>query len=136
MRRTFQQRLNDPVILSFAALPNQASRQAGEEEAGQGLVLQYSAVKAALPLNVHLLTLKALPEGSLLLRLAHLYQVSSSCLGTIWQTKFGVKDVAQHAPAGRQFAEQVAAFRSSCHTRCYMPACQCRALMCSAESLL
>ena len=32
-------------------------------------------MSTALPLNVHLLTLKALPQDSVLLRLAHLYQV-------------------------------------------------------------
>lgn len=102
-RRTFQQRLNDPVILSFGPLPNQDLLQTAslpkqtsaqhqphglpdeaaelglpdEAQAGQGLVLRYSAVKAALPLNVQLITLKAMPEGAVLLRLAHLYQAST-----------------------------------------------------------
>lgn len=90
VRRTFQQRLNDPVILSFAPLPDQDTRHTAAlphpaaadqvagglpEQAEAGLVLQWSAVKAALPLNVQLITLKAMPEGSVLLRLAHLYQV-------------------------------------------------------------
>ena len=74
VRRTFQQRLNDPPILSFGPLPKQA---AGGPLHGSGLALQSSALRAALPLNVHLLTLKALPHNSVLLRLAHLYQVSS-----------------------------------------------------------
>ena len=73
VRRTFQQRLNDPLILSFGALPAEA--RAGQLQES-GLALQYSAVKAALPFNLHLLTLKALPEGKALLRLAHLYQVT------------------------------------------------------------
>jgi len=72
IRRTFQQRLNDPPILSFGALPKQA--RAGQLQ-DSGLALQFSAVSTALPLNVHLLTLKALPQDSVLLRLAHLYQV-------------------------------------------------------------
>lgn len=96
-RRTLQQHLNDPVILSFAPLPNQELRPTSlmpehsspeqhttvhtvgvelpdQTRVGQGLRLQYSAVKAALPPNVQLITLKAMPEGSVLLRLAHLYQ--------------------------------------------------------------
>ena len=74
IRRTFQQRLNDPPILSFGPLPGQGKAQPLQ---GRGLALHFSAVKAALPFNVHLVTLKALPEDSVLLRLAHLYQVSS-----------------------------------------------------------
>ena len=73
VRRTFQQRLNDPPILSFGALPKQART---EQLQGSGLALHFSAVSQALPLNVHLVTLKALPQDSVLLRLAHLYQVS------------------------------------------------------------
>ncbi len=73
IRRTFQQQMNDPPILSFGALPKQA--RAGQLQ-DSGLALQFSAVSTALPLNVHLLTLKALPQDSVLLRLAHLYQVS------------------------------------------------------------
>lgn len=72
IRRTFQQRMNDPPILSFGALPKQA--RAGQLQ-DSGLSLHFSAVSTALPLNVHLLTLKALPQDSVLLRLAHLYQV-------------------------------------------------------------
>ncbi|KAL0047195.1 hypothetical protein WJX82_009185 [Trebouxia sp. C0006] len=72
IRRTFQQRMNDPPILSFGALPKQA--RAGQLQES-GLALHFSAVSAALPLNVHLLTLKTLPQDSVLLRLAHLYQV-------------------------------------------------------------
>ena len=72
IRRTFQQRLNDPPVLSFGALPNQAG--AGQLQ-GSGLALHFSAMANALPFNVHLLTLKALPQSSVLLRLAHLYQV-------------------------------------------------------------
>ena len=72
IRRTFQQRVNDPPILSFGALPKQA--RAGQLQ-DSGLSLHFSAVSTALPLNVHLLTLKALPQDSVLLRLAHLYQV-------------------------------------------------------------
>ncbi|KAL3162416.1 hypothetical protein ABBQ32_010087 [Trebouxia sp. C0010 RCD-2024] len=71
VRRTFQQRLNDPPILSFGPLPKQAGGLLHES----GLALQFSALRAALPFNVHLLTLKALPNNSVLLRLAHLYQV-------------------------------------------------------------
>lgn len=71
IRRTFQQQMNDPPILSFG--PKQA--RAGQLQ-DSGLALQFSAVSTALPLNVHLLTLKALPQDSVLLRLAHLYQVS------------------------------------------------------------
>lgn len=73
IRRTFQQRMNDPPILSFGALPKQA--RPGQLQ-DSGLALRFSAVSTALPLNVHLLTLKALPQDSVLLRLAHLYQVS------------------------------------------------------------
>lgn len=73
VRRTFQQRLNDPPILSFGPLPKQAAGGLLHES---GLALQFSALRAALPFNVHLLTLKALPNNSVLLRLAHLYQVS------------------------------------------------------------
>ena len=73
IRRTFQQRLNDPPILSFGPLPGQGRAQPLQ---GRGLALHFSAVQDALPFNVHLLTLKALPESSVLLRLAHLYQVS------------------------------------------------------------
>ncbi|KAA6428404.1 MAG: Lysosomal alpha-mannosidase [Trebouxia sp. A1-2] len=72
IRRTFQQRMNDPPILSFGALPKQA--RPGQLQ-DSGLALRFSAVSTALPLNVHLLTLKALPQDSVLLRLAHLYQV-------------------------------------------------------------
>ncbi|DBB01101.1 hypothetical protein WJX77_006941 [Trebouxia sp. C0004] len=72
IRRTFQQRMNDPPILSFGALPRQA--RAGQLQES-GLALYFSAVSSVLPLNVHLLTLKALPQDSVLLRLAHLYQV-------------------------------------------------------------
>ncbi|KAL3141201.1 hypothetical protein ABBQ38_003541 [Trebouxia sp. C0009 RCD-2024] len=72
VRRTFQQRLNDPPILSFGPLPKQAAGGLLHES---GLALQFSALRAALPFNVHLLTLKALPNNSVLLRLAHLYQV-------------------------------------------------------------
>ena len=77
IRRTFQQRLNDPPVLSFGALPKQA--RAGRLQ-GSGLALYFSAVSEALPFNVHLMTLKAVPQGSVLLRLAHLYQVSHPSL--------------------------------------------------------
>lgn len=73
IRRTFQQRLNDPPILSFGPLPKQAG---GGHLHKSGLELHFSALRAALPLNLHLLTLKALPKDSVLLRLAHLYQVT------------------------------------------------------------
>ena len=72
IRRTFQQRLNDPPVLSFGPLPKQAG---GGHLHERGLALHFSALRAALPFNLHLLTLKALPKGSVLLRLAHLYQV-------------------------------------------------------------
>lgn len=73
IRRTFQQRLNDPPVLSFGPLPKQA---AGGHLHETGLALRFSALRNALPLNVHLLTLKALPKDRVLLRLAHLYQVT------------------------------------------------------------
>lgn len=75
-KRTFQQRLNDPPVLSFGALPRQAGGGPLHE---RGLALHFSAVKSALPFNLHLLTLKALPKDRILLRLAHLYQVTQCC---------------------------------------------------------
>lgn len=72
-RRTFQQRLNDPPVLSFGPLPKQA---AGGPLHKSGLALHFSALRTALPFNLHLLTLKALPKDRVLLRLAHLYQVT------------------------------------------------------------
>lgn len=71
-RRTFQQRLNDPPVLSFGPLPKQA---AGGPLHESGLALHFSALRSVLPINLHLLTLKALPKDRVLLRLAHLYQV-------------------------------------------------------------
>lgn len=73
VRRTLQQRLTDPPILSFGPLPKQAGEGHLHES---GLALRFSALKTALPFNLHLLTLKALPKDSVLLRLAHLYQVT------------------------------------------------------------
>ena len=81
IRRTFQQRLNDPPVLSFGPLPKQAG---GGQLHETGLALRFSALRDALPFNVHLLTLKALPKDCVLLRLAHLYQVTvHSALRTV-----------------------------------------------------
>lgn len=80
-RRTFQQRLNDPPVLSFGPLPKQAG---GGPLHASGLALHFSALRTALPFNLHLLTLKALPRDRVLLRLAHLYQVTRrSALGDL-----------------------------------------------------
>ena len=67
VRRTFQQRLNDPLLVAFGPAPSALGNALQR--------LRHSSVAQALPLNVHLLTLKALEDGSTLLRLAHLYQV-------------------------------------------------------------
>ena len=89
VRRTFQQRLNDPPILSFGLLPKQAE---GGRLHDSGMALHFSALKAALPFNVHLLTLKALPKNAVLLRLAHLYQVSC-CVGSHLHVVCAILDV-------------------------------------------
>lgn len=75
LRRTLQQRLNDPPLLAWgeASAPGGASPIATSWS---------SIVNASLPLNVHLLTLKAQDDGTLLLRLAHLYQVTALLLCT------------------------------------------------------
>ena len=81
-RRTLQQFVNDPVILSFALAP-QPDAAAGPRQQtatslqGRSLLRGGSGNKLGegLPSNVHLLTLMALEHGDVLLRLAHLYQV-------------------------------------------------------------
>ena len=67
VRRTLQQRLNDPLLVAFGPAPSAAGNVLQQ--------LRHSSMAQALPLNVHLLTMKALEDGSTLLRLAHLYQV-------------------------------------------------------------
>ena len=69
-RRTLQQQVNDPVVLLFGRAST-SSDQALQQ--GQASFLQRSE---GLPGNVHLLTLKDNGDGQILLRLAHLYQVS------------------------------------------------------------
>lgn len=68
-RRRLQQLLNDPVLLAFG--PAAASVDGG------AATRRFSGLQNAssLPHNVHLLTTLALEDGSLLLRLAHLFQV-------------------------------------------------------------
>lgn len=86
-RRTLQQFKNDPVILSFALAPEQdaelaPSQQPAVRQRGKSLLggVGGNRLVEGLPKNVHLLTLMALKDGDVLLRLAHLYQVSPSVL--------------------------------------------------------
>ena len=81
-RRTLQQFVNDPVILSFALAPQPDAetgprQQPATSSQGRSLLRGGSGngLGEGLPPNVHLLTLMALEHGDVLLRLAHLYQV-------------------------------------------------------------
>ena len=71
-RRTLQQRVNDPLVAAFAAAPGGQAGLAALRAPRSAL-----ADPAGLPKNVHLLTLAAMPENRVLLRLAHLYQVGA-----------------------------------------------------------
>ena len=74
-RRMLQQRVNDPPILSFGSLPP-------PKDAASPIRLAFSALAEpkGLPPNVQLLTLKDLGDGEVLLRLAHIFQVSSQAV--------------------------------------------------------
>jgi hypothetical protein len=85
-RRTQQQLLNDPVLLTFGPIPQQPELTSPVREAGSlstrgggggipGLRRSFSLSEGSiLPINVHLLTLKDTGEKTYLVRLAHLYQ--------------------------------------------------------------
>ncbi|KAK9903926.1 hypothetical protein WJX75_000663 [Coccomyxa subellipsoidea] len=77
-RRTLQQRVNDPLVLTFgkAAAPT-AGAAVGTTQGllAAGAPVSFLADEAGLPKSVHLLTLKDNGDGRVLLRLAHLYQV-------------------------------------------------------------
>lgn len=73
-RRTLQQRVNDPLVLSFGKASS-AGAAAGASQGLGGAPVSFLADKDGLPKSVHLLTLKENGDGRVLLRLAHLYQV-------------------------------------------------------------
>ena len=84
VRRTLQQYVNDPVILSFTLAPEDdspahSSQQPPASLAGRSLLGSWggSTDGGVLPPNLHLLTLMGVEGGDILLRLAHLYQVQT-----------------------------------------------------------
>eukprot|EP00884_Botryococcus_braunii_P017895 jgi/Botrbrau1/478/Bobra.110_2s0115.1 len=73
-RRRLQQLANDPLVLSFGSIPQDAVQDPPRGQAWQPAM---SALQDSngLPENLHLLTLKDEGDGGVLLRLAHLFQV-------------------------------------------------------------
>ncbi|BDA45668.1 Lysosomal alpha-mannosidase [Coccomyxa sp. Obi] len=71
-RRTLQQLVNDPLILTFGKA---SGAGAAQTLPSSGMHTTFLADEAGLPKSVHLLTLKDNGDGRVLLRLAHVYQV-------------------------------------------------------------
>ena len=71
-RRTLQQLVNDPLVLTFGRASGAGALQALHSS---GAHTTFLADEAGLPKSVHLLTLKDNGDGRVLLRLAHVYQV-------------------------------------------------------------
>lgn len=69
-RRTLQQLVNDPLVLTFGKASG-----AGAALQSSGKHTTFLADDAGLPKSVHLLTLKDNGDGRVLLRLAHVFQV-------------------------------------------------------------
>lgn len=69
--RALQQSVNSPLLLAFASAPHGAD---GWKESG--LATSFHGIGAALPPNVHLLTLQALGKSTVLVRIAHLFEVA------------------------------------------------------------
>ena len=86
-RRTLQQRVNDPLVPLFGRAAERPDR-AALGSSGQRSFLQDPK---GLPPNVHLLTLKDNGDGKVLVRLAHLYQVTKLPLTSVptatWDTR-------------------------------------------------
>lgn len=79
-RRALQQRVNDPLVLTFASaegITSSADSSAAVQKLPGDLKMSWSAMKGgqSLPPNVHLLTLKDLGDAQVMIRLAHLFQV-------------------------------------------------------------
>eukprot|EP01025_Chloroclados_australasicus_P041471 TRINITY_DN4390_c0_g6_i1.p1 TRINITY_DN4390_c0_g6~~TRINITY_DN4390_c0_g6_i1.p1 ORF type:complete len:1134 (-),score=134.28 TRINITY_DN4390_c0_g6_i1:1148-4105(-) len=71
LRTNVQQRVNDPPVLLFGALPDEA------QENGIRASWSFFEQGGGLPPNLHLLTLMEWEPSTLLVRLAHLYEVGS-----------------------------------------------------------
>lgn len=75
-RRSLQQLVNDPLILTFGKAANAGAAQTWQS---RGAHTSFLADEAGLPKSVHLLTLKDNGDGRVLLRLAHQFQVRIYC---------------------------------------------------------